>query len=433
MTLPSYPAAPGTNGGWDPSYEWKVVTLMSLGMGLVGVDRFLIVPLMPVLVKELHLDYQDLGDITGALALAWGASALFAGNLADKIGFRAVIIPATILFSMLAGVTGLAIGVGSLIAIRVAMGLAEGAFVPASIIATIDAAKPSRHGFNVGIQQAMPALLGLGLTPLAVTLLLRIMGWRWIFLLVAIPGLIVAGLSAKVLRKPPARALDTHATVHDAKPHLWHHALRYHNVPLAVLAMLCWLSCNIVIAALFPSYLVDHLGLDMPQMGLVLSSLGFGGAIGSLTLPLLSDRVGRKPVMLLCVVGALAALMALASIGPDVPALFGLMMLVSGFVLSLMVLTIGPVSAEAVPADLMSTASGLVVGVGEVFGGGIAPSLAGFGAKHFGIGCALDLPILALGCGLVAVAFLKETAPRRARHQEANPSGLTRAQNWVGR
>ena len=66
------------------SYEWKVVTLMSLGMGLVGVDRFLIVPLMPVLAQQLHLDYQDLGDITGALALAWGASALFSGNLADK-------------------------------------------------------------------------------------------------------------------------------------------------------------------------------------------------------------------------------------------------------------------------------------------------------------------------------------------------------------
>jgi MFS family permease len=76
-----------TNGDWDPSYEWKVVTLMSLGMGLVGVDRFLIVPLMPVLAQQLHLDYQDLGDITGALALAWGASALFTGNLADRIGF----------------------------------------------------------------------------------------------------------------------------------------------------------------------------------------------------------------------------------------------------------------------------------------------------------------------------------------------------------
>ena len=30
-------------------YEWKAITLMSLGLGLVGIDRFTIVPLMPVL------------------------------------------------------------------------------------------------------------------------------------------------------------------------------------------------------------------------------------------------------------------------------------------------------------------------------------------------------------------------------------------------
>ena len=72
-----------------------------------------------------------------------------------------------------------------------------------------------------------------------------------------------------------------------------------------------------------------------------------------------------------------------------------------------MVLTIGPVSAEAVPAKLMSTASGLMVGIGEVFGGGIAASLAGFGAGHFGIGSTLYMPIGALCCGLMAVASRK--------------------------
>ena len=82
-----------------------------------------------------------------------------------------------------------------------------------------------------------------------------------------------------------------------------------------------------------------------------------------------------------------------------------------------MVLTIGPVSAEAVPAKLMSTASGLVVGISEVFGGGIAASLAGFGDKHFGIGSTLYMPIGALCCGLMAVAFLKETAPHRVHYQ----------------
>lgn len=207
MDLSLRSAEPAKAPDWNPAYEWKVVTLMALGMGLRGIDRFLIVPIMPVLHKELHLDYQDIGHITGAFAIAMGAAALFAGNLADRIGFRAVVVPAMIALSTLAGVSGLAIGLASMIAVRALMGLAEGAFIPASIVAIIDASKPSRHGFNNGLQQTMPALLGLGLTPIAVTQLLKIVDWRWIFLLVAIPGLIVAWLSARVLRKPAPQAV----------------------------------------------------------------------------------------------------------------------------------------------------------------------------------------------------------------------------------
>ena len=328
---------------------------------------------------------------------------------------RTPVVPALIALSTLAGVSGLAIGLASMIAVRALMGLAEGAFIPASIVAIIDASKPSRHGFKIGLQQTMPALLGPGLTPIAVTQLLKIVDWRWIFLLVAIPGLIVAWLSAGLLRKPAPQALRGLHVSPRLKTHVWHHALRYRNLALAVFSMLCWLSCNIVIAALFPSYLVDHLGLSTQQMGWVLSGLGFGGALGSLSVPPLSDRLGRKPVMLLAVAAALIVLFVLAHTGPHVAALFGLLALVSGLVLSLMALTIGPVSAEAVPADLMSTASGLVVGIGEIFGGGVAPFLAGFGATHFGIGSALYIPIGALCCGFVAVVFLRETAPVRAR------------------
>jgi hypothetical protein len=42
-------------------------------------------------------------------------------------------------------------------------------------------------------------------------------------------------------------------------------------------------------------------------------------------------------------------------------------------------------------------------------------------ARHFGIGSALYMLIGALCCGLVAVAFLKETAPHPVRHQEPRP------------
>jgi MFS family permease len=415
--VPLSSAAALVAGEADPpkGYEWKAVTLMSLGLGLVGIDRFLIVPLMPVLMRDLRLDYQDLGHITGALALAWGFSALFTGTLSDRFGFKRIIVPALIGFSLLAGLSGLATGVGSLIIVRAAMGLAEGAFTPASIIATIDASPPRRHGRNVGIQQMMPALLGLGLAPIAVTQLLKIMNWPWIFLLVALPGLIVAGIAQRVLRMPSPVQVAMHSATHDAGRHAWYEVFRYRNIPLGIVCMLCWLTCQIVIAALFPSYLVDYLHLNLQQMGFVLSSLGFGGAIGSLVLPALSDRIGRKPVMLISTVGAFLSLWLFLRTGRSPGALFLCLMGAMGFLYSLITLTVGPVSAESVPAQLMSTASGMIIGIGEVFGGGLAPALAGYLAKHVGIQHAIVMPLWALVAGTLAIIALKETNPVSTR------------------
>ena len=163
---------------WDTSYEWKAVALLCLGFGLVGIDRFMILPLFPVIGKDLHLDYQDLGNITGILAVAWGISALFMGNLSDRFGHRKVLIPAIIIFSLLAGFSGLATGAVSLMAIRALMGFAEGAYTPASIVATLDASKPTRQGLNIGIQQTALPLFGLGIAPILVTQLLKVVEWH---------------------------------------------------------------------------------------------------------------------------------------------------------------------------------------------------------------------------------------------------------------
>nr|WP_315192186.1 MFS transporter [uncultured Albidiferax sp.] len=161
-TLTPTSPSTATPSRWDTRYEWKAVTLLCLGFGLVGIDRFMILPLFPVISKELNLNYQDLGQITGVLSIAWGLASIFMGNLSDRLGHRKVLIPAVIVFSLLAGFSGLATGVVSMMAIRALMGLAEGAFTPVSIVATLDASKPSRQGMNIGIQQMALPLFGLG-------------------------------------------------------------------------------------------------------------------------------------------------------------------------------------------------------------------------------------------------------------------------------
>jgi MFS family permease len=402
---------------WDTTYEWKAVLLLSLGFGLVGIDRFMIMPLFPVMMTDLHLDYQDLGHITGALAVAWGISAMFMGNLSDRIGHRKIIIPAIILFSLLAGLSGLATGVGTLILIRAVMGFAEGAYAPASIIATLDASKPTRHGRNIGIQQMALPLLGLGVAPILVTQLLKVLPWHWIFAVVSIPGLVVALLLHKVLRNTKASEATMHTATHDSAEHKWTDVFRYRNIPLNIAGMLCWLTCLVVLSALFPSYLVDYLHLSMQQMGYVLSAIGFGGTLGTLVLPALSDRLGRKPVMILSVIGAALFLILLMRTGANPPLLFTYLMMTLLFIFSMITLTVGPLSAESVPVKLMSTASGLVIGIGEVFGGGLAPAIAGYVAKHFGIQYIMYLGLVALAIGFIVAVSLKETAPSPWRLQ----------------
>jgi hypothetical protein len=81
--------------------------------------------------------------------------------------------------------------------------------------------------------------------------------------------------------------------------------------------------------------------------------------------------------MVFSTVGALISLVLLAKTGAHVPLLFSLLFMVHFFNNALITLTVGPLCSESVPAGLMATASGVVIAVGELFGGGVAPVLVG--------------------------------------------------------
>lgn len=419
MSQSNDPAYAGKNhstaGTWDSAYEWKAVILLSLGFGLVGVDRFLIMPLYPVIMKSLDLGYQDLGLITGALSLGWGIAAIFMGNLSDHIGHRRVIIPAIILFSILAGLSGAATGVLGLIAIRILMGFLEGAYTPPSIVATMDASKPSRHGRNVGLQQMLGPLFGLALAPVLVTHLFEFMSWRYIFAIVSAPGLIVAFFLWKYLRNTAPEAAALHTKTHDANRYAWRDIFKYHNIPFNIIGMFCWLTCLVVLTAFLPSYLTSYLHFSIPQMGYVLSGIGIGSTLGTFFVPMCSDYIGRKPVMILSVIGALIFLVLLDYMATT-PGLFFLYLIGAlFFIFGMIVLTVGPICVESVPATLMTSTSGVVVGFGEFFGGCIAPVIGGVVASKFGIKHIFDLGFVALFIGFISALCLKETLIKKQK------------------
>jgi MFS family permease len=397
---------------WNARYEYTAVAMLALGFGLVGLDRFIILPLFPVMMSELHLDYQDLGNISAVLAIAWGISSIFMGRLSDRIGRRKVLIPAVLLFSLLAGLSGLANGVAALLLIRAVMGVSEGAFTPTAIAATAESSHPSRRGLNIGIQQAFFPILGLGLAPiLATQLLLVLPSWRWVFVVVSLPGFLLAWFMYRRLRETRAPA----AADVPQEQGRWLDALRYRNVPLNILGMFCMLTSLFVLSVMMPNYLTDYLHLGVQQMGFVMSAIGLGGFIGQLVLPGLSDRLRRKPVVLGSFVATGACIWLLMHTGAEPLTLFALLFLTTFFNFSMICMTVGPLTGESVPLPLVSTATGLVVGIGEVFGGGVAPALAGYIAQHHGIQYTLYLALGGVALGLAAASLLRETAPLRRK------------------
>ena len=400
------PAGAAAGLGNDPAYEWRIVTLLTLGFGLVGLDRWVISALFPSMARDLNLNYQELGVLIGSLGIAWGLFSVIGGGLSDRFGRRRVLVPAIVGFSLLSGVSGLAAGLTSLLAIRVVMGTFEGAFCPVSFAAVSEASRPLRRGMNLGITQSAFPLFGLALGPIIATQLLQVTSWRWAFVLVGVPGLIVAALLARIVREPPSVGARSHE--HRAPPReVWKHR----NVPLGMLALLCAMSGIFSLSAMVPSYLVDYLKLTTAEMGFVTSAIGFGGFLGQLALPALSDLIGRKPVAIGGFVFGTVLVYAFSLAG-TIPALFALLFVACFCCFGLLGLLTGAVAAEAAPRGLVSSTTGIIVASGEIFGGGVAPVIAGAVAQHFGIQRTLTMALIGLAIGIVVSLFLRETAPR---------------------
>ncbi|MGN6314988.1 MFS transporter [Trinickia sp.] len=396
----------------DIGYERKTLVLLGLGFGLVGFDRWLMAPMFPYMMKDLRLDYSQLGSLIGVLGVAWGLWSIVMGPVSDRIGRKKILVATMIVFSILSSLSGFATGFASLLLLRAAMGVAEGAFTPASLAANSEASRPARRGLNQGLQLSMIPLVGLGFAPIAATQLLRIVpSWHWVFMISAVPGLIVSALIARSLREHGRGGASTLGA--SAAKVRWTQLLRTRNVLVATAAILCAMGGIFVMGAMVPTYLVADLHLDTRSMGFVASAIGFGGFAGSFVLPGVSDYLGRRPTALFGFAAATLLLYCFARTGPNLPLLFALLFGVSMFSIGLLSLLSGPVATEAAPPGLVASAIGFVSGVGETFGGGVAPVIAGFIAQHYGLARTLDFAFYSLVAGAAAVVLLVETAPRR--------------------
>jgi predicted MFS family arabinose efflux permease len=401
------------NAKWDTSYEWKIILLLSLTFGLVGLDRFILPVLFPSMMGELGLTYEDLGNLVGILAVFWGISAFAMGFLSDRIGRRNVLVPAIIIFSLMSAFSGMVSGLVGLLVIRAIMGIAEGPVASTGVAVAVEASHPKRRGMNNGIFQCMISLFGNAIGPIIATQLLLVTTWRNVFMLVGIPGLIMAVAMWFIIREPAPQPTVTSTGAAIQRPG-FRDLFQHRNVPLAMLTLMCAMGGVFVMGAMMPNYLVDYLKLTPQDMGLVTAAIGFGGCIGQFAMPTISDFIGRKITTLVSyVLAAIFTYLFAQADASSLTTLFWLLFFAALFNFSALAILAGPVAAEAAPIGMVASVAGLVIGAGEIFGGGVAPAIAGRIAQNTGIENIFTFAIGGLIVGFIIALFLQETAPRK--------------------
>jgi MFS family permease len=405
--------AAGIRGEPPLVIEVRTLLLLGLAWGFAYMDRMAITFLSPFIVSDLHLTDLQLYALPAALAVTWAVGAYLIGFWSDRVGLRKpFLLAAMLVFSVCSVLSGLANSYWTLFAARLVMGAVEGPFLPICLAIVTAVTAQQRRGLNAGIiQNLFGSVIGTALAPILLVAIAQKYSWHAAFLVAGVPGLILALLIWWLVDEPPRPAAPAVAAK-EPSDSLWA------MISIRNIALCCGISCLMVGALVIesialPRYFTAGMGLSPTTMSQIMTVLGLAPAVGGVLVPLLSDRLGRRPIMI-----SFCALMALCPVAA--------LLVHSSVVLMTALTVIGwigvgsfPLFMGVVPAETLSlrraaTAMGLVVGVGEITGGAFSPLLAGALADHFNLamplvmGGAMSLLAAVLALGLI------ETNPRFA-------------------
>lgn len=401
-------------------YEYTVVALNWFILGFVALDRLLIANLFPWVIPALKMDYTQAGLVMSVLGVTWSVSALIFGGVSDKVGRRIIIIPATVIFSLLSWMSGMVTSLGQLLGVRAFMGVAEGAYYPAAIATVAEESKPERRATNLGIFQSAFSIVGMVICPIYATAIAMLWGWRAALYLTLIPGIVLALLFWRMVREPASTAAKRQ-TKNEGQKEVpagsgeskgWTKVFTYRNVSVGALIAIFGMGWSFTILTFLMTFLTDVRQLTPQAAGMTMAMLGIGGAVGSFLIPYLSDQFGRKPMLILSGILTAVATYCLgfwagSQLGVSLSIFFmGL------FGYGLFPILTGAIPFESVPINLTASAVGVIIFIGEIIGASGAPAIGGIVADAYGLNFTLATGALSVLIAAVLSFGLKETAPK---------------------
>ncbi len=247
---------------------------------------------------EMHLSGTQMGWLLSAFSLAYGFAQLPLIGLLDRAGTRSVLGAGLIVWSAAQMMTGLVRGFPSFVFLRVLLGAGEAPFYPAGVRSTREWFSNATRGRAMAVMSSSQTL-GLAAAPPLLTWIMLSRGWRAMFVILGVSGLVVAGAWIMLHRSQRDTIWrEAEAPAATAPEAAWRALIRQRTVWGM---MLGWGGVNYTVwlyVAWLPGYLQVQRHLSLARSGWVAALPFLAGAVGMLCSGAISDLLASRGVPL---------------------------------------------------------------------------------------------------------------------------------------
>jgi len=275
------------------SQRTLILALLCVASFAVVFNNLIITPILPDISEDLGVRVAVAGLLVTAYAVVGGVAAVFSGPFIDRVGRKPVVVAGMATLTVATALSAVAPSFLTLAAARALAGLGVACLTPAVFAAVGDYFSYEERGRAMSwVISANTSASILGVP--AGALISGLVSWRWTF--GVLTGLLVvfSWLLFSRLPKDAPRAVDRPAGGMNAIPRV----LRDMPTTMALFSNYLSTSYWFVFATYMGAYFHDEFGLAKWALGALTMTMGFGVLFGSNIGGRLSDRIGKRPVII---------------------------------------------------------------------------------------------------------------------------------------
>ncbi len=399
------------------------LTLVSAAHAVIHAMTVLMPLIYPILQVEYHLSYTQIGLIVAIPNIVGGFLQIAFGLLSRYLLRKVMLGIGNILVGISTFFTGTIVGFWSLMTWSMLSRIAGAPQHPVGSSYLTDRFGRKRHGYALAWHVAGGNIGTLGV-PLIAGPLLGMWGWRPVLYLAALPGIII-GIAILILVEEKDlldRRIKVAPASSDNRPGRdWKTGLKALFQPLRHRTLAIIMLVSIIAAGgrglgnvttYVPLYLQNVRHLNSGTVGLLFTTLLIGSVLGPLIGGRLSDRAGRRLLLLIFYgASALTTILFVFVSGPGLPLWFiPVSLLLMGFAVYAESPLLQAYLADSAAPEIRDTSFGLyfalAFGVGSIWSG-----ILGWMIDHYGFGAAFWTMAASYVLAGLLLLFIREEKP----------------------